>query len=222
MNPPNVDAQQIIEKIQSINDDATWGFMTTYSRTVNYDGTLNKHNFTIYSDDILGETFITHFSQLIDTLKPDTVELYTSDNYPHLSLQFKPNRIYNTPPESTESYTTLNPLQRPGTCNRCVRNTPREHQPITIKEVDTDKHPLKWKSDNTKHTLELCTTCSPAHYGDMSRIIDTIYINTTNILAIEHNNQITKQNEDQFEKIITKGLLTLLKQDIFPNKSHYL
>lgn len=209
----NVDAQEIIDKIYDIQDEVIGGFLIGYCRSTDYKGDEDYHNFLAYTDDIVGSEFILGFSKLIEYYDPQKVELSTSKDHPHLKIGFKDERIVNAPPSANGEYDTLDVHgAKDGECVRCRRKTPRAYPSLTIKRDDTDS---KWDTDFESREIDLCVDCSPAHYDDMSRVIDAICVEDGEVVAVEcGDNDIISASDDKFSRVVTDGLVKVLERDI--------
>jgi hypothetical protein len=210
----DVNAQEIIDKMYNIRDEATWGFQVAYCRGLDYKGDPDYHHFLAYSDDILSSQFITGFNEIIEEYDPKRVELSTTREHPHLTIGFRDERINNYPPDPNGKYEyeSLEVRARDGECVRCRRKTPESYPNLTIKEDNTKS---KWDTNLDTQQIDLCTNCSPAHYDDMTRLINAICVENGRVVAVDYGEgDIKTVNDSDFNKVVTEAMVKILERDI--------
>jgi hypothetical protein len=208
----DVNAQEIVNKMYDIRDEVTWSFQIAYCRGLDYKGDPDYHNFLAYSDDILSSKFITGFAEIIEEYGPKHVELSTTNKHPHLTIGFRDDRINNSPPEANSEYETLGVRARNGECARCRRETSDSYPNLTIKEDNTKS---KWDTDLDTQKIDLCTNCSPAHYDDMTRLINAVCVENGRVVAVDYGEgDIKTVTDSDFNKILTEAMVKILERDI--------
>lgn len=208
----NINAQNIIDRMYEVQDEVIGGFRIAYCRGTDYKGDLNYHNFLAYTDDIVGSDFIMGFSQLIEDYDPDKVELHKTNKHPHLTIGFKNERVSNSPPESKNKFDSLNVSADSGECVRCRRSSPRSYSNLKILRDNTDS---KWDTNFDSNEINLCVNCSPSHYDDMTRVINAVCVEDGKVVAVKYgDNQIMSSDDEDFNKILTEGMIKILERDI--------
>lgn len=208
----NVDAQEIIDRMYEIQDEVIGGFLIGYCRGTDYKGDLDGHNFLAYADDIVGSDFITGFSGLIEDYNPNNVELYRTRNNPHLTIEFKDERIFNAPPNAEGKFGSLDVTARDGECIRCGRSTPQSYSKLTILKDNANSN---WNTNFESDKIDMCVNCSPAHYDDMTRVINGICVEDDEVVAVKFgDNQIRSATHEDFNRVLTEGMVKILERDI--------
>lgn len=208
----DINAQEIIDEMYNIRDEATWGFQIAYCRGLDYKGDYDYHQFLAYSDDILASKFITGFSDIIEQYDPNKVELSTTNKHPHLTIGFKDERIHNAPPEANHKYESLNVRADDGECVRCCRKTTDMYNRLKIQRDNTES---KWDTNFDIEKIDLCTDCSPANYGDMTRVINAVCVEGDEVVAVDYGKgEIITASESDFNNILTEAMVKILERDI--------
>lgn len=207
-----VDAQEIVNEMEKINDDAIWGFIIAYCRDLDYKGDNSRHQFIAYSGDILGSEFMLGFADLIEDTEPDDVELTTSDQYPHLTLAYDADRVKNAPPKSNKKYGDLDIIERDGQCVRCCRSTTDSIPPLTIRRQNGNS---EWTNNFNEENVELCSGCSPAHYDDMCRAINAVCVEEDEVVGVEYGDgEFMKRDDQNRDRVLTDAMIKVLERDI--------